>query len=97
MANFNKVLSFFLGLVVVVVFVIVLSNRLNISNKIIPFSNIKITKKVTPTPVKKTSTITQKTTKEPSEVKFTQPAVVNQQTKGGRSQNNRKKSFKRWR
>lgn len=47
MENFNKVLSFFLGLVVVIVFVIVLSNRLNLKDKFIPFQDAKT--KVTPT------------------------------------------------
>src|SRR3989344_676693 len=45
MGNFNKVLSFILGLVVVIVFVIVLSKRLNIQSKFIPFGNNQ-----TPTP-----------------------------------------------
>lgn len=57
MENFNKVLSFVLGLVVVVVFVIVLSGRLNIRSdiftvkKISPTPTVKIT--VTPTPAPK--------------------------------------------
>jgi len=90
MGNFNKVLSFILGLVVVIVFVIVLSKRLNLQNKFIPFGN-----NLTPTPkVEKTAQETSKEssgqdqTKEPAKgdttIKFTQPEeqkgeeVVNQ-------------------
>lgn len=57
MENFNKVLSFILGLIVVIVFVIVLSGRLNLKNKFLPFAGISPTptskeqgKKTTPTP-----------------------------------------------
>lgn len=50
MENFNKVLSFVLGLVVVIVFVIVLSNRLNLSDKFLVFKNNKAKITVTPTP-----------------------------------------------
>ena len=55
MDSFNKVLSFILGLVVVVVFIIVLSNRLNFGKNFLPFQskNPKVTptvKKPTPTP-----------------------------------------------
>jgi len=81
MESFNKVLSFVLGLVVVVVFVIVLSNRLNIKTKIIPLSNITVSKKITPTPVKKTTIKTQDTKKQTEQVEFTQPAAT-QETKG---------------
>lgn len=63
MGNFNKVLSFILGLVVVIVFVIVLSKRLNLQSKFIPFGN-----KTSPTP-----TITKSSDKEKPEIKFTQP------------------------
>ncbi|PIR79678.1 MAG: hypothetical protein COU25_04100 [Candidatus Levybacteria bacterium CG10_big_fil_rev_8_21_14_0_10_35_13] len=78
MGNFNKVLSFILGLVVVIVFVIVLSKRLNLQSKFIPFSN-----NTTPTP-----TVVQTAEKESKEVvekkpeiKFTQPdEQTNQET-----------------
>lgn len=50
MGDFNKVLSFILGLIVVVVFFVVLSGRLNLSTKLLPGSQTKITPTVTPTP-----------------------------------------------
>lgn len=51
MENFNKVLSFVLGLVVVIVFVIVLSGRLNLRSGILgDRSQPKVTATVTPTP-----------------------------------------------
>lgn len=53
MENFNKVLSFILGLVVVIVFVIVLSNRLNLSDKFLPLKNNKAKITATPTPTQK--------------------------------------------
>jgi hypothetical protein len=84
MESFNKVLSFFLGLVVVIVFIIVLSNRLNIKSKIIPLSNITVNKKLSPTPtpiIKKTISVQQ--TKKTEQIKFTQPSIVKQETKGG--------------
>src|SRR3990167_7175824 len=49
MENFNKVLSFVLGLVVVIVFVIVLSGRINLRSDI-------FTGKKTPTPTAKLAT-----------------------------------------
>ena len=73
MGNFNKVLSFILGLVVVIVFVIVLSKRLNLQSKFIPFGN-----KTSPTPTitklsdKGLEKPTDKT-KDTPEIKFTQP------------------------
>lgn len=73
MGNFNKVLSFILGLVVVIVFVIVLSKRLNLQSKFIPFGN-----KTNPTPTitkssdKDSEKPTDKT-KDMPEIKFTQP------------------------
>ncbi len=51
MENFNKVLSFILGLVVVIVFVIVLSNRLKLGDTFLPFKNNKAKITVTPTPI----------------------------------------------
>jgi hypothetical protein len=59
MGSFNKVLSFILGLVVVIVFIIILSRRLNIGDNLLPFQSSKtptVTKAagqktgVTPTP-----------------------------------------------
>ncbi len=72
MGNFNKVLSFILGLVVVIVFVIVLSKRLNLQSKFIPFGN-------NPTP---TPTVSNKpeSTKEEPEIKFTEPAEIPAET-----------------
>lgn len=65
MENFNKVLSFILGLIVVIVFVIVLSGRLNLKNKFLPFAD------TSPTPVSKTQT--KKITPTP-----TSPVEINQ-------------------
>jgi hypothetical protein len=56
MGSFNKVLSFILGLVVVIVFIIVLSRRLNFSKNFLPFQSTTPTvtpiakKDVVPTP-----------------------------------------------
>jgi hypothetical protein len=58
MDNFNKVLSFILGLVVVVVFIIVLSSRLDLGKKFLPFQSGTPTPKVTPTAKKPTPTPT---------------------------------------
>jgi len=44
MQDFNKILSFILGLIVVIVFLVVISGKLNLRNKFLPFS--------TPTPTK---------------------------------------------
>jgi len=49
MDNFNKLFSFILGLIVVVVFFAVLTGKINFSNKINPLSGFN---KVTPTPTK---------------------------------------------
>ncbi|MFH1827182.1 MAG: hypothetical protein ABH812_01960 [bacterium] len=74
MGNFNRVLSFILGLVVVIVFVIVLSRRFNLQSKFIPFGN-----NTTPTPkIEKTTKDTSKeaskeSTKEELAIKFIQP------------------------
>ena len=57
MDSFNKVLSFVLGLVVVVVFIAVASKRLNLNTKFLPFSSgaaNKVTVIPTPSPVAKT-------------------------------------------
>lgn len=57
MENFNKVLSFVLGLVVVVVFVVVLSGRLNLNlknaltGKKISTGKVSVTGTPTPTPI----------------------------------------------
>src|SRR3989344_3755651 len=69
MGNFNKVLSFILGLVVVIVFVIVLSKRLNLQSKFIPFGN-------NPTPTPKVKEVKEIVKKEP-EIKFTEPTEIN--------------------
>src|SRR3989344_8705330 len=68
MGNFNKVLSFILGLVVVIVFVIVLSKRLNLQSKFIPFGN-------NPTPTPKVKEVKEIVKKEP-EIKFTEPTEI---------------------
>jgi hypothetical protein len=85
MGNFNKVLSFILGLVVVIVFVIVLSKRLNFQSKFIPFGN-----NPTPTPTaveiaEKETEQTNETVNDKPEIRFSQPedqktevSVVNQ-------------------
>lgn len=84
MDSFNKVLSFILGLVVVLVFIIVLSNRLHWGDRFLPFQG----KKITPTPTVKVM----KPTPTPTVV-FTypgggtkggiHPTAVPMQTKGG--------------
>ncbi|MEX1052678.1 MAG: hypothetical protein WEC80_02420 [Patescibacteria group bacterium] len=71
MGNFNKVLSFILGLVVVIVFVIVLSRRLNLQSKFIPFGNNDATP--TPTVVQIADEDTQDSKEKEIEVKFTEP------------------------
>jgi len=68
MGNFNKVLSFILGLVVVIVFVIVLSKRLNLQSKFIPFGN-------NPTPTPKAKEVKEIVKKEP-EIKFSEPTEI---------------------
>lgn len=49
MDNFNKLFSFILGLIVVVVFFAVLTGRINFNNKFIPLTSFN---KTTPTPTK---------------------------------------------
>ncbi|MGB9707174.1 MAG: hypothetical protein ACPL1D_00250 [Microgenomates group bacterium] len=49
MDNFNKVISFILGLVVVIVFFGVVTGRINLKNKI-PLISSKQTGRITPTP-----------------------------------------------
>lgn len=71
MGNFNKVLSFILGLVVVIVFVIVLSKRLNLQSKFIPFGN-------NPTPTPKVKEV-KKLVKDEPEIKFTEPEKIKTQ------------------
>lgn len=71
MGNFNKVLSFILGLVVVIVFVIVLSKRLNLQSKFIPFGN-------NPTPTPKAKEVKELAKEEP-EIKFTEPEEIKTQ------------------
>ncbi len=56
MDSFNKVLSFVLGLVVVIVFIVVLSNRLKLGNKFLPFK--ETTPVVSPTAKKETTPAT---------------------------------------
>ena len=68
MVNFNKVLSFILGLVVVIVFVIVLSKRLNLQSKFIPFGN-------KPTPTPKVNEVKELVKDEP-EIKFSEPEEI---------------------
>jgi hypothetical protein len=72
MGNFNRVLSFVLGLVVVIVFIIVLSSRLNLGQKFIPFQQNKTS--VTPTPKSQVAKVT-------PTVSFYGPTGT--QTKGG--------------
>ncbi len=48
MDSFNKVLSFVLGLVIVIVFIVILSNRLNLGKKFLPFQTGAPTPKTTP-------------------------------------------------
>lgn len=64
MEQFNKALSFILGLVVVAVFIIVASGKFNIKglNLAKSVSKAKITPTVTPTPAKKITTTLNKTT-----------------------------------
>lgn len=61
MENFNKVLSFILGLVVVVVFVAVFSGRLNLTGKLAPFTKglTDRTTQISPTPTQSPSVSTQ--------------------------------------
>jgi len=66
MDSFNKVISFVLGLVVVVVFLAIISGKINIGKKIIGLKTV-----LTPTP-----TTTQKT---PSAQKTTVPVATNNQ------------------
>ncbi|MFZ2026170.1 MAG: hypothetical protein WAV30_02710 [Microgenomates group bacterium] len=72
MEQFNKALSFILGLVVVAVFIIVASGKFNIKglNLAKSVSKAKITPTVTPTPAKKGATtvnkVTTKTTSKPT-------------------------------
>lgn len=73
MDSFNKVLSFVLGLIVVIVFIVVLSNRLNLGNKLLPF------RQSSPTPTPKT--VAKGTTPTPT-VGFFQP-TTQPQAKGG--------------
>jgi hypothetical protein len=49
MDNFNKIISFILGLVVVIVFFGIITRRINLNNKI-PFISGLQTKNATPTP-----------------------------------------------
>lgn len=64
MEQFNKALSFILGLIVVAVFIIVASGKFNIKglNLAKSVSKAKITPTVTPTPAKKSATTLNKTT-----------------------------------
>lgn len=55
MSGFNKATSFILGLIVVLVFLFVFGSRINLSDKLIAFRNIKATPTpkvalITPTP-----------------------------------------------
>lgn len=58
MSGFNKATSFILGLIVVLVFLFVFGSRVNLSDKLIAFKNIKVTPTptvattITPTPKK---------------------------------------------
>lgn len=56
MSGFNKVTSFVLGLIVVLVFLFVFGSRVNISDKLLAFKDTK----VTPTPAVVTTTTTPK-------------------------------------
>lgn len=55
MDSFNKVISFVLGLVVVLVFLAVITGKLNLKSK--PFGGFSPTPTTTPTPAQKPSTI----------------------------------------
>lgn len=61
MENFNKVLSFILGLVVVVVFVAVFSGRLNLTGKLAPLTKglAGRTSQISPIPIQSPSIPTQ--------------------------------------
>lgn len=102
MEDFNKVLSFILGLVVVVVFIIVLTNRLNLRGKILPltFTTPKPSV-ITPSPKKQTGgffsflkrptptpTPTKSLARKPTPTSYTnyQTGKPLEQTKGGLSQ-----------
>jgi len=52
MDNFNKLFSFVLGLIVVVVFFAVLTGRINFKNKFVPLTSFNSSNKTTPTPTK---------------------------------------------
>ncbi|MBI2051914.1 hypothetical protein HYT33_04100 [Candidatus Roizmanbacteria bacterium] len=69
MENFNKVLYFILGLVVVLVFVIVVTRRLNLQTRFLPFA--------TPTP----KTAKKEAAKQPQEMPAPTLAVTQYQTK----------------
>lgn len=58
MSGFNKATSFILGLIVVLVFLFVFGSRVNLSDKLLAFKNVKATPTpkiitVTPTPIAK--------------------------------------------
>ncbi|MBI2641720.1 hypothetical protein HYW87_03960, partial [Candidatus Roizmanbacteria bacterium] len=52
MDNFNKILSFVLGLVVVIVFIAVITGRLNLRNRLARVSGVSPTPKQSPTPTR---------------------------------------------
>jgi hypothetical protein len=55
MEQFNKVISFVLGLVVVVIFLAVATGKINLKGKLPTFSGASSSKSITPTPTKKAS------------------------------------------
>ncbi len=94
MDGFNKVLSFILGLIVVLVFVIVLSNRLHWGNKFLPFQASNTYQSPTPTSTKESPTPTLVfTNPQTNQTKGGTTTMQKQTTKGqttGRSQANQK-------
>lgn len=54
MDNFNRVISFVLGLVVVIVFLVVLSGRINLRERLLGQGQVKKVETQTPTPTIKT-------------------------------------------
>lgn len=66
MEQFNKVISFVLGLVVVIIFLAVATGRINLKGGVWPFTRAKTTPTVakgTPTPTPKSSTLSLNQTK----------------------------------
>lgn len=74
MEQFNKVISFVLGLVVVAIFLAVATGKINLKGKLFPFSSgASSSKSVTPSPTKAPTTTS----------KLNQTSGTTQTTKGG--------------